>query len=209
MGFVNDTELEASIRGMIIRLLDHDLASSIDFRLLDYKDPDFPFRMQVWFDGPSRHLIVIHSAAREMLSSKEGEEIVFAALAHEIGHVIDIRKIGFTGFYALGPHLQKAPAYLRKLIDPMLPHLQFFFGFWPQAECRADGYAAVFLARVYSNPTEVMARQARFALGNSLPKETSSCYSRFQARVFAWLRLRNLRRIELLQHQGNQEAIAL
>ena len=203
MGFVKDTEIEERIRGMIVRLVGPDSAGGIDFRLMDYQDPDFSFRMKVWFDGPSRHLIVIHSAAREMLSSREGEEIVFAALAHEIGHVIDIRKIGFTGFYSLVPLLEKAPAFLRKCAYPLLPHLQFFFGCWPRAECRADGYAVELLGSVYSNPTQIVARQARFALGNSLPKASSSCYSRFQARVFARLRLRNLRRIELSNHRGN------
>ncbi|MEZ4599143.1 MAG: hypothetical protein R2940_05075 [Syntrophotaleaceae bacterium] len=64
-----------------------------------------------------------------MLSSREGEEIVFAALAHEIGHVIDIRKNGFTGFYALCPLLEKVPAFLGKCVYRLLPHLQFFFGY--------------------------------------------------------------------------------
>lgn len=151
---VNDYNLEKDISNMIYRLFNNNekAASKIVFGIFNGMIPIGALQMD-----QVGHFIFINTKAKEMLKNEEGKEIIYAVLAHEIGHIVDIRKNNYCYTDSLNKHHGNDPLELRI-----------------RSEVKADEIALVLLEKIYSNPKEILSKQICFVINNMLSYKDST-----------------------------------
>jgi hypothetical protein len=147
---VNDPELEKSILAMVNQLIEPEAASKIDFVLVK----DMPFlgltvvdtdKERHWGTCRSYSHILINIKVKTMLENDEGKDIVYAILAHEIGHTMTCEDKYFEGEEM--EHYYMEPCFLE----------------W---EIESDKKALILLKNIYDNPKEILLKQINYVLKN-------------------------------------------
>jgi len=158
MDFIRDCELEKRVETIINQLLTPEASSKINFGIV--KNADFISRL---FISYKNHILAVNAKIKMLLGNEDCKRIVYADIAHEIGHVADQY---YTGF---------------KVLESK-----------PDSEILADGFALPLLAKVYTNPREVMLQQIAHALHATLSDKNSTSGEIIFAKEIAEARTRAL-----------------
>lgn len=137
MKYASDPELEKEILAIFCHLLPKSEALKVTFRLCDKINPIATLWMM-----PERYLLLINIKAKELLRNRKDKKLLYATLAHEIGHIKDTQETGLD---------------FEKTIDLRV-----------KKELRADEIAISLLEKIYQNPKEIMLKQIDFALSATL-----------------------------------------
>lgn len=145
---INDSKLEKTISSMIYKLFDNNekAASKIVFGIFKGMLPVGGLMMDL-----VNHFIFINAEVKEMLKNEDGKEIVYAVLAHEIGHIVDTRKNNYC---------YEEPLKNYSCDYSLEQRLKY--------EVQADEIALVLLREIYSNPKEILFKQICFVMDNML-----------------------------------------
>jgi len=137
-GVVSDPDLEKSISEIIDQLLGS--GSKIKIVICEYIIP-----LGISSTGPSSNMILISTKSKELLKSEEGKSIVYATIAHEIGHIMFMKQTDY--------HYEDTMEYKIK------------------SEIEADKVALSLLKNIYDNPKEIMLKQMNRAFNKMLDIE--------------------------------------
>lgn len=135
-GLVSNQDLEKTVSEIIHHLLGSD--AKIRICLCEKMGP-----LALTLNGPNLCMICVNSyESKELLQNEEGRNILYATLAHEIGHIDDTKKTKY--------------------------HYENTLEWSLDAEIKADQLALVLLKRIFSNPREIMMKQIIRALDKNL-----------------------------------------
>lgn len=125
-GRVNDPDLEQSISGIIDHLIGP--GSKLKIVLCENIIP-----LGIASVGVGHSVLIISTKAADLLQSEEGRQIVYATLAHEIGHIVFTKKTDY--------HYEDTMEYKIK------------------HEIEADRIALGLLKIIYDNPKDILLKQ--------------------------------------------------
>lgn len=160
MCYVGDESLKKSILLIIASLVDFTIMSNVDVRIMKY----------VLFLGKTEtrktptgtfHRIFVNPKAKRLMKTKRGLLLMYAVLAHEIGHI---------------RHYEKAMQAMKEE--------DFTLKFKLQAEVEADKYAHAMLAGIFTNPAEILLAQAAYAFEKSLRNKNATSADIEKAQLF-------------------------
>jgi hypothetical protein len=140
-GLIQDQDMEKSI----LAIMNHLLGPEANTRICLCENI-IPLAMTL--TGPNQTMICVNpNESKALLQNEEGKYIVYATLAHEIGHIHFAKKTNF--------HYEDTVAWTL------------------ETEVRADEIALDLMQKIFKNPREILLRQIDRALGKMFKIKTT------------------------------------